>query len=74
MDALPDIDIDSGVRIDDYRFRGEISIQGVEFTYQMRPDNQVRRKQERIVASRLTPHTSHLTQHTSRKSIDRLRR
>lgn len=41
MDSLPDIDIDSGVRLDDYRFRGEISIQGVEFTYQMRPDNQV---------------------------------
>eukprot|EP00903_Cladosiphon_okamuranus_P007814 g7560.t1 len=41
MDSLPDIDIDSGVRIDDCRFRGEISIQGVEFTYQMRPDNQV---------------------------------
>eukprot|EP00903_Cladosiphon_okamuranus_P007815 g7561.t1 len=41
MDSLPDIDIDSGVRIDDCSFRGEISIQGVEFTYQMRPDNQV---------------------------------
>lgn len=41
MDSLPDIDIDSGVRIDDRRFRGEITIQGVEFTYQMRPDNQV---------------------------------
>lgn len=44
MDSLPDIDIDSGVRIDDYGFRGEISIRGVEFTYQMRPDNQVRTK------------------------------
>lgn len=41
MDSLPDIDIDSGARIDDHKFRGEISIRGVEFTYQMRPDNQV---------------------------------
>lgn len=40
MDSMPDIDIDSGVVIDDSRFRGEISMQVVEFTYQMRPDNQ----------------------------------
>lgn len=39
MDALPDIDIDSGVMIDDSTFRGEIKIEAVEFTYQMRPDN-----------------------------------
>ncbi|CAN0549386.1 unnamed protein product, partial [Ectocarpus sp. 8 AP-2014] len=41
MDSLPDIDIDSGVPLDDLRFRGEIAIKGVEFTYQMRPDNKV---------------------------------
>lgn len=41
MDSMPDIDIDSGLVIDDKDFRGEIGIQGVEFTYQMRPDNQV---------------------------------
>lgn len=42
MDSLPDIDIDSGLPLDDRRFRGEIAIKGVEFTYQMRPDNKVR--------------------------------
>ncbi|CAB1110551.1 ABC [Ectocarpus sp. CCAP 1310/34] len=41
MDSLPDIDIDSGLPLDDLRFRGEIAIKGVEFTYQMRPDNKV---------------------------------
>ncbi|CAN0479814.1 unnamed protein product, partial [Ectocarpus sp. 12 AP-2014] len=41
MDSLPDIDIDSGLPLDDLRFRGEIVIKGVEFTYQMRPDNKV---------------------------------
>lgn len=42
MDSLPDIDIDHGIVLDERNFRGEMTIQGVEFTYQMRPDNQVR--------------------------------
>ncbi|CAM9638358.1 unnamed protein product, partial [Hapterophycus canaliculatus] len=41
MDSLPDIDINSGVLLDDRTFRGQIDIEGVEFTYQMRPDNKV---------------------------------
>ncbi|CAN0033345.1 unnamed protein product, partial [Laminaria digitata] len=40
MDSLPDIDIDRGIVLDDRSFRGEMTVQGVEFTYQMRPDNQ----------------------------------
>ncbi|CAN0280756.1 unnamed protein product, partial [Scytosiphon promiscuus] len=39
MDSLPDIDINSGLLLDDRSFRGQIDIKGVEFTYQMRPDN-----------------------------------
>lgn len=46
MDSLPDIDIDSGLPLDDLRFRGEIAIKGVEFTYQMRPENKVREEWE----------------------------
>lgn len=41
MDSLPDIDIDTGIVIDDESFRGEITVEAVEFTYQMRPDNKV---------------------------------
>lgn len=41
MDSLPDIDVNRGHVIDSKDFRGEISIQELEFTYQMRPDNQV---------------------------------
>ena len=44
MDSVPDIDINRGIVVDDRTFRGEMTIQGVEFTYQMRPDNQVRFK------------------------------
>lgn len=45
MDSLPDIDINSGIVIgegDERNFLGEISVEGVEFTYQMRPNNKVR--------------------------------
>lgn len=49
MDSLPDIDINSGIVIgegDERNFLGEISVEGVEFTYQMRPNNKVRGERE----------------------------
>ena len=45
MDSLPDIDINRGIVLDDNKFQGEMTIQGLEFTYQMRPDNQARQCQ-----------------------------
>jgi hypothetical protein len=42
LDALPDVDLDAGVKLDRADVRGTFVLEGVAFAYQMRP--KVRKK------------------------------
>lgn len=41
MDSLPDIDMDTGLRLSKENVKGEIELDSVDFAYQMRPTNKV---------------------------------
>jgi ABC-type bacteriocin/lantibiotic exporter with double-glycine peptidase domain len=41
LESLPDIDPKAGVHLSKEEIKGELSLDGVKFTYQMRPDNPV---------------------------------